>query len=120
MIKDDVDEILSDEEVNRIVPILVRNLSKKIGSENAVSNSYIRKVLLANDIKTNGIRIRSMIHYIRVHDLVPCLIANNKGCYVAENIFEVYEYDEAFKARIRKMDRARKAIIRQRKNTFGK
>jgi hypothetical protein len=77
----------------KLLPVVAKGLSKKLGSANAVSNKAICEGLLKTyNIHVSEVRIRKIINHIRMHDLVPGLVANGCGYYVTQNPDEVKEY----------------------------
>lgn len=83
---------LSDKELE-LVPTFVNRLSLRIGKEQAVTSSKIIKGFKdTKGIDLTGARIRKIINYIRMNNLVPCLIATSEGYYVSNNKTELQEY----------------------------
>lgn len=77
----------------RLLPIIVKGLSKKLGAANAVSNKAICEGLhKICQVEVNEARIRKIINHIRMNNLVPGLVANGCGYYVSKNLDEVKEY----------------------------
>jgi hypothetical protein len=89
----------------KIIPMLVTTLKYTVGAKAAITNKNLRSWLAScTDEKQKPIivsdsRIRKMINYIRMHDLVPGLIATSKGYYVSENPKEIKDYIESLKGR---------------------
>lgn len=96
-----------------IMEIIVQgfNKGKHVGKSNAVTNDNICKGV--NDAIKNGrleledrafkltsVRLRKIIHHIRVNNLVPLLCSNSKGYYLALSSEEVREYLAGLKVRI--------------------
>jgi hypothetical protein len=83
---------LNEDEKNILVPCLVKGFHQMVGKANAFTNKQccdkLRK--LGHDI--NDARFRKLVHYIRVHNLVPGLIATATGYYKAadKNELELY------------------------------
>lgn len=91
---------LTDEELE-ISKIIIRGIQSNIGSDNAITNIQIRKILLEKyEIKINDARIRKIINHIRVKRLVPKLCAASKGYYIAATKEEHQKYIESLQERI--------------------
>jgi len=86
--------------------------NKAVGKENAVSNKKIRDAILTKyGAKYHPIRIRKMITYIRVCNLVPCLCSNSKGYYRAANEDEWNSWKISMQQRINQMQNTLDAAI---------
>jgi hypothetical protein len=84
----------------QLLPVIVRGLAKKIGSDNAVTNKTICEGLHKTyDVVISEARIRKIINHIRMNNLVPGLVANSCGYYVSKNPKEVMEYIESLEGR---------------------
>jgi hypothetical protein len=91
---------LTDIEINRMLPGMVKRLKTKIGKNNAVTNNEIVAAFKSIGVKTGGPRIRKIINYIRMQGLVPNLIATSSGYYVASDRAELEDYIESLEQRI--------------------
>jgi hypothetical protein len=85
---------LTDKEKS-LIPILVRGLLNRKGKENAVTGTEITKKM-----NISGPRLRKMIGYIRINDLIFGLCSTGNGYYVAKNITELEECMTSLKQRI--------------------
>lgn len=84
---------LTTYERDMLVPIIAEGLKKRIGSKNAVRNREICRRLEASGYENvSEPRIRKCINYIRMNGMVPHLVANSRGYYVATSIDEVERY----------------------------
>lgn len=93
-------EDLSEYELTELLPILVKHLPRKLGVENATTGAAIRKGIELNlDFVISGARLRKLINYIRKNDLISCLIASNKGYYVATDNADVKRFIESLEQR---------------------
>jgi hypothetical protein len=80
---------LTDDEMG-LVPIIVKRFNDKKGKVHIVTNEQIRKGLKANlDIDITEPRVRKIIQYIRVKNLLIGLIATSKGYFLATDSAEV-------------------------------
>lgn len=84
---------LTTYERDMLVPILTEGLKKRVGTKNAVRNREIcRRLIEAGYQNVSEPRVRKCINYIRMNGMVPHLVANCKGYYVATSIEEVERY----------------------------
>ena len=84
----------------KLLPVVVKGLSKKLGAANAVSNKAICEGLNKTcNVVVSEARIRKIINYIRMNDLVPGLVANGCGYYISTNPDEVKEYIKSLHGR---------------------
>lgn len=91
-----------------VIPALVNGLKKRVGARYAIRNKTICQALAARGFeKISEARIR-------INGLVPHLIANSHGYYVATSITEVDKYAESLKERATAILAMRKALIDQR------
>lgn len=104
---------LSDYEMDTILPVMVRCLSKKRGKDNAVTNKKIVKGMKAQGYDIDDIRVRKLISHIRTNDLIPCLIASNSGYYIAADKVEVQDYIDSLQGRESAIRAVREAMERQ-------
>jgi hypothetical protein len=86
---------LTQQEINTIVPIIIKGLSNKIGSENAVNKTRIKNRLNSLNIQISETKIKSIINYIRVNKLIVNLIADNKGYYVSNDQQEINKFRQS-------------------------
>ena len=108
-------EPLTEYEETQLLPQIVRGLSLKVGKNNAVTNTAIVRGMKANlNLKVTEPRVRKIINHIRIHDLVPCLIATSQGYYVAESEQELKDYEESLLGREEAIHSVRMSIQRQR------
>lgn len=90
---------LTDAEL-KLIPMMVDRFSTKRGIKNIVTaDTMIAKMDQALGIKMKDTRIRKMIQFIRVNNLVPGLIATSRGYYTAETVAEINQWIESLKAR---------------------
>lgn len=108
-----------------ILPRLIKILSLAIGNEKAITNNQIlRDINITNpiytdssdvisQIKSNGPRIRHLIHVIRVNDIIPYLIATSKGYYISNDMDEVNDYIESLEDRVKSIANVLRALRKQ-------
>lgn len=84
----------------QVLPHIVKGLSTMQGSANAISNKeIIDKIAAKYNVKLTDARVRKIINHIRMHDMVPGLIANGCGYYVTSNITELTQYYKSLEGR---------------------
>ena len=111
---ENITEHLTDYEVQMVVPALVEGLKKHVGSKYAIRNKTICQILQSKGFdKISEARIRKCINHIRVNGLVPHLIANSKGYYVATTVEEVETYCGSLKDRAEAIFAMRQALMNQ-------
>ena len=112
---DEQTEPLTEYEEAQILPQIVRGLRQKIGKAMSVTNKSIVEGMKRNlGLKITEPRVRKIINHIRIHDLVPCLIATSQGYYVAESEQELKDYEESLLGREEAIHSVRMSIQRQR------
>lgn len=96
---------LSKEVFKKVVPIVVRYLKKCKGEKKRVSNKDIRYYFLARqkNIYIGSQHFRTVIRHIRNNALIPCLIANSNGYYIATSRSEMQTHINSLKKRARTM-----------------
>lgn len=91
---------LTDDEKNKIIPILERGFKRLVGKDDAMTSKDICDMIEnIHGIKVTGPRLRKMVNYIRIHDRVPLLMATSKGYYVATDQQEVIDYIKSLRDR---------------------
>lgn len=94
---------LTTYERDMLVPLLSNELKHHVGAKNAIRNKELCRIFtLKGHEGLREARVRKCINYIRMNGLVPQLIANCNGYYVATSIDEMEKYitslDERAKA----------------------
>ena len=87
------EELTADE--IKIAPSIVKGIGARIGKKNAITSSII-----CDKMGITGVRLRKIIHFIRVNNLVSGLCSNSKGYYIASNLNELEENNISLKQRI--------------------
>lgn len=101
---------LSKYEEQVLLPMLVRGLSHKHGKGAAVKNAEICRALTSKGYDVTEPRIRKIINYIRVNSLVPYLLANGTGYYIASDRREILDYIETLRGRENAIREVREAL----------
>jgi len=81
--------------------------------ENAVTNSYICRCLKKQGYVIDGARLRKIINYIRVKNLIIGLMATSNGYYIAESKSEMIDYIDSLKGRENAIKAVRVAMENQ-------
>ena len=74
---------LTQDELKK-VPSIIKGLSNKKGKANAITGAKICEAM-----NLSGARLRKIISYIRVNDLILGLCSSQCGYYIADNINEI-------------------------------
>jgi hypothetical protein len=86
---------LSEEEFT-IMKVMIPAFKLRKGADNAVTSIEItEKMEQAGYKRLNGARLRKIINYIRIHHLVPNLVASQKGYYVETDENKIRGYRES-------------------------
>lgn len=113
-------EPLTEYEEQTLLPQLVRGLQLKVGKAMSVTNKAIIEGMNRNlGLKMTDARVRKLINHIRIHDLVPCLIATSQGYYIAESEQELRDYEESLLGREAAIRSVRLSIQRQRQRRYS-
>lgn len=101
---------LSDKEME-LLPCFVDRLKLRVGKSNAVTNTDMRAGFKrVKNIDIPPSRVRKIINYIRMNDLVPCLIATSAGYYVSNDKNELKQYVQSLMGRERAIRAIRQKI----------
>jgi len=118
---EDVTAKISANEKEVYLPLVVEVLSHRVGCKKAATNKMIREYLhLEDSVIITETKMRKIISYIRQNHLVPCLIATNRGYYVAEEKQEMDDYLKSLQGRIDAIYASMKALEKQSEERFGK
>lgn len=109
---------LTDYEENTLLPLFVKSLSKRVGSDSAVTNKEIVSRMKSAGYQINDSRVRKLINHIRTNGLVNGLIATNGGYYIATSESELAEYEESLLGREAAIRAVRLSIAKQRREMF--
>jgi hypothetical protein len=90
-----------NEEEQSIANIIVNNFkTRKPGKNNAVTSSFMIEKFNTIGIKLNDARLRKILQYIRVNNMIIGLCATSEGYFVAANAQEFHECLESLRDRI--------------------
>jgi glutamyl/glutaminyl-tRNA synthetase len=91
-------ELNGDEE--KFVGIIAKRFELKRGKENIVTAEQIIEGLATHyGVRFKESRVRKMIQFIRLNNLVPGLVANSKGYFVTETPQELEDWIESLRSR---------------------
>ena len=94
--------------------LIAKGLLRKHGKAQAITNDEIRKGLMDNySVKVTDIRVRKIIHAIRIHGVVKCLVATSLGYYISTNAREVQKCIDSLAQRERSINEVREALDKQ-------
>lgn len=96
---EDLTQPLNEYEEKVLLPVFIRCLSRHEGKDNAITNKQIVDGLKGTGYKCSDVTTRKIINHIRVHGLVPMLLASSNGYYVSHNRSEILEYLESLQGR---------------------
>ena len=111
---------LNEYEMNVLLPIMVKCLSKHIGKDRVISNSEMCLKMAEFGYQICDARVRKIINHIRINSLVECLIATGKGYYVAQDESEMKTYISSVKSREEAIQAMRMAMEEQLERMMNK
>ena len=94
---------LNEYELTLVQP-MINGLTTKIGKINAITNKKMMEAMKSRGDKVDAVRIRKLIHFIRVKKLVPNLVSSNKGYWIATTEDEVLDYVQSLQERINSIE----------------
>ena len=109
---------LSRYEEKTILPKVVEILEHRKGMAQTITSKKIIALYGASD-KESSARVRKVINYIRNNGIIPCLIATNKGYYIATDAKEITDYEESLRGRVSAIHKMRQSIHKQGVASFG-
>lgn len=96
-------------EEKKLVPIIVDRFRKKPGRENMVSNpAIIEGIDRTFGIRLTEPRIRKIVQYIRINNLLPGLVGVSRGYFFTEDPEEIESWIESMKQRENSIASSRK------------
>ena len=88
-------------------------LRNHVGKDNAISNGKIRNVLQENGYNFGGPRIRKIISYIRIKNIIHRVCSSHNGYFVAKDSEELNEYIKSLDGRINAMAAVKQSLLQQ-------
>lgn len=83
-----------------LLPQLLRGLSRKHGKANKITSGKIIEGMREHGYKLDAPRLRKLINHIRTQGLIPCLVSNSGGYYIATSADEVDDCIASIQGRI--------------------
>jgi len=111
---------LDDYEIKELLPVIVTGLLTKVGKAKQITSTEIIKNLKAKKYKIDGPRLRKIVNYIRVNNLIYNLVSTSKGYYIATTEAECREYLRSLKERIGSITSVYDALEYQLNETIKK
>jgi len=111
---------LNEYETEKLLPLLIEGFKTKLGKEKEITSTEIIRVLTAKGYKITGARLRKIVNYIRVNNLIFNLISTSKGYYIATSQEECLKYLKSLKERIGSITSVYDALEFQLKETIKK
>jgi len=107
---------LNEYELDTLLPIIVKGLNNKKGKDNSITNVVMCKALKERGYKISDVRLRKIIHHIRVNNIIPLLLATSKGYYISMDTLEISDYVKSLDERINSIMIIRDSLHYQAKN----
>ncbi len=89
-----------NQDEKKLVPVIVKRFIDKQGKQNIVTNQEIIQGIKKHfGIELSQPRVRKIIQYIRLNNLLTGLIATQSGYYYTTNANEIREWIQSMKQR---------------------
>lgn len=108
---ENITQSLTSKELETLLPGFIAGLKKRVGKNNAITSTAIIKGFEQKGTKINGSTVRKIINHIRTHDLLPGLIASEKGYYISNDTNEIKEYVKSLAGRENEIRRVKETFI---------
>lgn len=102
---------LTATEENVAVPLMVMMIKQRCKGGSSVTNHDIRTALNMMGVTVGEPRVRALIHYIRINNLVPDLIATSNGYKIAETKEELARFILSLEQRANSILAVRSAML---------
>jgi len=109
---------LNDYERDTLLPVIIKGLKTKVGVGRIIASSKIIACMKRAGYKLDGPRLRKIINFIRANELVPCLVSNGKGYFVATSADEVDDCIASLQGRIASQQAIIAALKQQQQKYF--
>ena len=107
---------LTEYEMEKVLPVMVKALRNKVGRENAITNGTMVEKMREHGYDVCETRIRKIINHIRIHGLIDCLMASNSGYYITKDKKEMENYCQSLLGREEAIHEVRLAMETQMEN----
>lgn len=104
---------LSEYEKDTLLPLFVTIFQQSVGADKAITNKTLVKHFRANGLKLSDARTRKIINHIRIHNLVPRLVASSRGYYVTNSQDELDNFVASLLGREQAIRAVRVAMQKQ-------
>jgi 2-hydroxy-3-keto-5-methylthiopentenyl-1-phosphate phosphatase len=101
---------LNEYERETLLPIVIRGLKTHYGKENAIKSEEIVTKLKEKGFDISGVRLRKIIHHIREHALLVCVVGSSQGYYVSEELEDMKKQSDSIRGREIALERIRRKI----------
>ena len=109
---------LNDYEMDVLLPVIVRGLLLRVGKSRRVSSTAIIDGMTGAKYRLDGPRLRKIINFIRMNDIIVGLVSDGKGYYVATTASEIDECIASLQGRVDATQAIIRALQRQRQIKF--
>jgi 5-formaminoimidazole-4-carboxamide-1-beta-D-ribofuranosyl 5'-monophosphate synthetase len=107
---EDLTHALTEYELNTVVPAVVRGLQKRNGKASRITNREMVEKMKEHGYEVSEPRLRKVINHIRNNGLVPCLVASEKGYYVATDPEDLKRYISSLMGREKAIKQVRESM----------
>ena len=107
---------LTEYEMNKVLPVMVKALKNKVGKEYAITNVTMVEKMREHGYDVCESRIRKIINHIRIHGLIDCLMASHWGYYISTDKKEMENYCQSLLGREEAIHEVRLAMESQMEN----
>lgn len=112
-------ELTEDEKIyiQAIIDLFKRTKDRPIKNKSISAELYFyrnRKVNIAEA------RVRKLIHFVRVNDLVPCLVSTSQGYFVSDDPAIVESCIKSLRERCNSINEVKNALEKQYHKKFNK
>lgn len=97
----------------QMIHVFISRFKKRPGRQNAVTNGQIRDGIKTHlGVELDAARIRKIVQYIRINNMLPGLIATSTGYFYTTSITEIREWVESMRQRERALAESRESMER--------
>lgn len=97
-----------NEDEHRMVDVIIARFKKLPGKQHVVTNTQImQKLNEAYNLNLKEPRIRKLIQFIRMNNLLPGLVGTSQGYFYTNDVEEIQKWVDSMQERIRVMEHSR-------------